>query len=174
MHQQCETTEQRDEITGIRQRTEVALHIPNDLTVLAKLFAALEVARANILAWCFYSGHDQATTLLVTVNESDTSRVLQQAGFECETTRVVAVGQPRGGIPPGRVSAELRAAGIPVVDAYTCRSRHNSSMLVLKTTDSHRATAMLEAMNLPSSSPPELTNRSQIHYRTTSAVNGAT
>ncbi len=104
----------------IQQRTEIALHVPNDLDTLAKLFATMARERPRLLGWCFCSNHHRATAWLITAAPSATLQALRMAGFEAETNPVVVVGEEHRGVPTAGLAAELRAAGIQISDAYTC------------------------------------------------------
>ena len=143
-----------DGMDGVRQCTEVALRIPNDLNLLAKLFAALAIVREGILGWCFYSNHEQASALLVTVNGNKTAHALRALGFRCETNPVVVVAQKDHSLSAVMVKAELRAAEIHILDTYTCCSRQNGTALVLKTADCSRTVEVLKAMNLLHATEP--------------------
>jgi hypothetical protein len=137
----------------IQERDEVMLHIANDLGVLAKLFAVLAVQSPGVDAWRFYSDHRHAAVLLVTGKDSEIVEALRSAGFECEMNRVVVVEQKHRCLSAVRLGSELRANGIEMLDAYTCCSPDDGTMLVLKTTDSLQAAAVLEAMNLVQAQP---------------------
>jgi hypothetical protein len=144
----------------IQERNEVMLHIANDLSVLAKLFTVLATQSSGVGAWRFYSDHRRAAVLLVTGKDSDIVGILQAAGFECEANRVVVVEERHRCMSAVRLSTELRANGIEMLDAYTCSSPENGTVLVLKTSDSSQAVTVLEAMNLaPMSS---LVSRSEL------------
>jgi hypothetical protein len=137
----------------IQERNEVMLHIANDLSVLAKLFAVLAAQSSGVGAWCFYSDHRRAAVLLVTGKDSGIVGILQAAGFECEANRVVVVEEKHRCVSAVRLSTELRANGVEMLDAYTCSSPENGTVLVLKTTDSSQAVPVLEAMNLAPMQP---------------------
>ena len=47
-----------------------------------------------------------------------------------------------------RLSTELHANGIEMLDAYTCCSPDNGTVLVLKTANTPQTVTILEAMNL--------------------------
>jgi hypothetical protein len=132
----------------IQERNEVMLHIADDLGVLAKLFTVLAAQSSGVGAWRFYSDHRHAAVLLVTGKDSSIVNVLQAAGFECEANRVVVVEEKHRCMSAVRLSTELRANGVEMLDAYTCSSPENGTVLVLKTTDSSQAVTILEAMNL--------------------------
>jgi hypothetical protein len=143
----------RQVVPGIKEQTEVALHVSNDLKVLAKLFASLATWSRDIDAWRFYSDHKRAAILLVTSNESKLLRAIRAAGFECDTNPVVVLEEHRRTVSAIRLSTELRANGGQILDAYTCFSPHNGTALVLKTTDAPKAAAVLDAMNLCQEDP---------------------
>ena len=86
-----------------------------------------------------------AAALLITRTESDTLRFLEAAGFACESRRVVVVAEKHRQVSASRLGADLRAAGIELVDAYRCSSHHNGSFLVLKTSDNARTAERLKA-----------------------------
>ena len=137
----------------VQERTEIVLRVPNDLNLLARLFAVLSSKRRNILAWCFYSDHDRARVLLVTENDSKISQTLRTSGFECETNPVIVVAQEHRSVSATQVSAELRGAGLNILDAHTCCSLHNGAVVVLRTTNNLRAIEVLEAMDLLQTKP---------------------
>ncbi len=139
----------------IHERNEVMLHIANDLKVLAKLFAVLAKESSDLGAWRFYSDHQRAAILLVAGKDTSIVGILQAAGFKCEANRVVVVEDEHRCVSAVRLSTELRAHGVEMLDAYTCSSHDNGTVLVLKTTDSSQAVAVLESMNL---SPNQLTD----------------
>jgi hypothetical protein len=132
----------------IQERNEVMLHIANDLSVLAKLFTVLAAQSSSVGAWRFYSDHRRAAVLLVTGKDSSIVSILQAAGFECEAKGVVVVEERHRSMSAVRLSTELRANGVEMLDAYTCSSPENGTVLVLKTTDSSQAVTVLESMNL--------------------------
>jgi hypothetical protein len=138
----------------VQERTEIILGVPNDLTLLARLFAFLSSKRRNIFAWCFYSDHDRARVLLVTENDSKLSQMLRTSGFESETNSVIVVAQKHRSVSATQVSAELRDAGLSILDAHTCCSLHNGAVVVLRTTDNVRAIEVLEAMDLLQTKSP--------------------
>jgi hypothetical protein len=148
-----EITEGESHVQEIQERNEVMLHIANDLDVLAKLFAVLAAQSSVVGAWRFYSDHRHAAVLLVTEKDSGIVAVLQAAGFECEANQVVVVEQKHRSVSAVRLSTELRANGVEMLDAYTCCSPNNGTMLVLKTTDSSQAVTVLEALNLSPNQP---------------------
>ena len=132
---------------GIQERAEIALRIPNDLNVLARLFNVLGSQQRSVLAWCFYSDHERATFLLVTGNDDNKSpRVLRAAGFECEVRPVIVVAQRFHQLSATQLSGELRAAGVESLDMYTCCSPDYGPLLVLRTSDTSRVVAVLEAV----------------------------
>lgn len=137
----------------IQERNEVMLHIDNDLGVLAKLFTVLAAQSSGVGARRFYSDHRRAAVLLVTGKDSSPVGVLQAAGFECEANEVVVVEEKHRCVSAVRLSTELRANGVEMLDAYTCSSPDNGTVLVLKTTDSSQAVTVLEAMNLARTQP---------------------
>jgi hypothetical protein len=139
----------------IHERNEVMLHIANDLKILAKLFAVLAKQSSDVGAWRFYSDHQHAAVLLVTGKDSSIVGVLEAAGFKCEANRVVVVEDEHRCVSAVRLSTELRAHGVGMLDAYTCSSRDNGTVLVLKTTDSSEAVAVLESMNLSPNQLPD-------------------
>jgi hypothetical protein len=145
--------ERENHMREIQERNEVMLHIANDL--LAKLFAVLAAQSSVVGAWRFYSDHQHAAVLLVTGKDSGIVAVLQAAGFECEANRVVVVEQKHRCVSAVRLSTELRANGVAMLDAYTCCSPENGTVLVLKTTDSSQAVTVLEAMNISPNQPAE-------------------
>jgi len=132
----------------IQERNEVMLNIANDLGVLAKLFAVLAVQSPGVDAWRFYSDHQRAAVLLIADKNSRIIDLLRAAGFECEANQVVVVEEKHRSLSAVRLSTELRANGVEMLDAYTCCSPRNGTVLVLKTTDNSRAVTVLEAMNL--------------------------
>ncbi len=132
----------------IQERDEVMLHVANDLGVLARLFAVLAVQSPSVDAWRFYSDHRRAAVLLITGKGGEIAEVLRAAGFECETNRVVVVEEEHRCLSAVRLGSELRANGIEMLDAYTCCSPDDGTVLVLKTTDSIHAATVLEAMDL--------------------------
>jgi hypothetical protein len=138
----------RNGVSAIQRRTEIALRIPNDLNVLSQLFAALGMQRHNICAFCFYSNQSHATVLLVTCNGSKIARVLKGIGFDCEINPVIVVEQDGLNITVVQLSAELRAARINVLNAYTCCSGSHGPLVVLNTTECSRAVRTLETMYL--------------------------
>jgi len=139
----------RDRVSGIQQKTEVALHVSNTPGVLARLLGCLASRTDAVDGWRFYSDHRQATILLVTMREDTVRQALRSGGFDCEASPVVVLEQEhRGGVSAVRLSAELRASGIRILDAYRCGSLRNGALLVLKTTDNAGATVVLEMMNL--------------------------
>jgi len=144
----CKTTEGGNHVQEIQERSEVMLHVANDLGVLAKLFAVLAVQSPSVDAWRFYSDHRYAAVLLVTEKDSEIVEALRLAGFECETNRVVVVEEKHRCLSAVRLGSELRANGIEMLDAYACCSPDDGNVLVLKATDSSRAVNVLEAMNL--------------------------
>ena len=137
----------------IQERSEVMLHIANDLGVLAKLFAVLAVQSPGVDAWRFYSDHRHAAVLLITEKDSEIVKALRSAGFKCETNRVVVVEEKHRCLSAVRLGSELRANGIEMLDAYTCCSPDDGNILVLKATDSSRAVTVLEGMNLWGAQP---------------------
>jgi hypothetical protein len=141
-------SERRTHMREIHERNEVILHIANDLKMLAKLFAVLAGQSSDVGAWRFYSDHQHAAVLLVTGKDSGIVEVLQAAGFECEANRVVVVQEKHRCVSAVRLSTELRANGVEMLDAYTCCSPDKSTVLVLKTTDGSQAVTVLEAMNI--------------------------
>src|SRR2546422_7111682 len=112
MIERCDMKDRRNEVSAIQQRTEVALHVPNDLNVLSHLFAALGMQRRGICAFCFYSNCERATVLLVTDIDSKTVRLLRGTGFQSETNPVIVVEQNELNVTVVQLVAELRAAGI--------------------------------------------------------------
>jgi hypothetical protein len=139
----------------LEERNEVMLHIANDLDVLAKLFAALAKHSSGIGAWRFYSDHRRATIHLVTEEDSGVVEALQAAGFEGEAHRVLVMEEKHRCVSAVRLSTELRAHGVEMLDAYTCSSPDNGTVLVLKTTDSAQAITVLESMDLSSTQLPD-------------------
>ena len=137
----------------IQERNEVMLHIANDLGVLAKLFAILAAQSSGVGVWRFYSDHQYAAVLLVTETDCGIVKVLQAAGFECEANQVVVVEAKHRCMPAVRLSTELRANGVDMLDAYTCCSPDNGTVLVLKTTNSSQAVTILEGMKLSANQP---------------------
>jgi hypothetical protein len=137
----------------IQERNEVMLHIANDLGVLAKLFAILAAQSPRVDGWRFHSDHRRAAVLLVTARDSDIVTILQAAGFECEANRVVVVEEKHRCVSAVRLSTELRANGVEMLDAYTCSLPDDGAVLVLKTTNSSQAVMILEAMNLSTIRP---------------------
>jgi hypothetical protein len=152
--QQLPTVERRNYMREIQERNEVMLHIANDLAVLAKLFTVLAAQSSGVGAWRFYSDHCRAAVLLVTGKDSNIVGILQSAGFECEANRVVVVEEKHRCMSAVRLSTELRANGVEMLDAYTCSSLANGTVLVLKTTDNSQTVTVLEAMNLAPMQPP--------------------
>ena len=148
--------EPRQVAPGIKEQVEVALHVPNDLKVLARLFASLAIWSGDIDAWRFYSDHKRAAILLVTSDESKLLRAIRAAGFECDSNPVVVLEEHHRTVSAIRLSSELRANGVQILDAYTCNSPHNGTALVLKTTDRSRTTDVLETMNLLQAPPLDL------------------
>lgn len=140
---------------AIQERDEVMLHVANDLGVLAKLFAFLAIQSPNVDAWRFYSDHQRAAILLITGTDSEVDGALRSAGFECETNRVVVVEEKHRRLSAVRLASELRANGIEMLDAYTCCSPGDGTILVLKTTDCLQVATVLEAMNLLQVQPPD-------------------
>ena len=151
----------------IQERNEVTLHVANDLSVLARLFAVLATRSPGVDAWRFYSDHRHAAVLLITGKDSEIVGALQSAGFDCETNRVVVVEQKHRCLSAVRLGSELRANGIEILDAYTCCSLDDGTVLVLKATDSLQAATILEAMNLlPAQlldSQPELVTAGEVY-----------
>jgi hypothetical protein len=133
---------------GITQRMELALRVPNEVNVLAKLFGSLAMTSQDIDGWRFYSDHKRATILLLTGNANNLLRLLQANEFDCDAHPVVVVAEPHRTVSAVRLSTELRSNGIAILDAYTCCSAHDGTALVLKTTDSSRTIEVLETMNL--------------------------
>jgi hypothetical protein len=142
------------ETVGIRQRSEVTLHVPNDLKALARLFVALAAESPRIEAWRFYSGHQRAAILVVTADESAILRCVRDDGFECEINPVVVMPDHQCMVSVIRLSAELRANGVHLLDAYTCSCPRNGTALVLKTTDGSQAADLLGVLNLLPSVDP--------------------
>jgi len=136
---------------------EITLHVANDLSVLARLFAALAEQQQGILAWCFLSKHERTTVLLVTESAEQAAQLLQAIGFDGETKPVMALKQQHQSESASQFRTDLLAAGINILDAYACNSPHNGGWLVLSTTDDARAAELLETMDLlqeqPSGSP---------------------
>ena len=145
--------EPRQVAPGIKEQIEVALHVSNDLKVLARLFASLATWSKDINAWRFYSDHKRAAILLVTSNESKLRRAIRAAGFDCDTNPVVVLEEHHRTVSAVRLSTELRANGVRILDAYTCCSPRNGNALVLKTTDGSRTAEVLESMNLLQAQP---------------------
>jgi hypothetical protein len=144
---QDERAESGDAMRGVRLRTEVALNVPNDLDVLAKLFANLGIQSRDIDAWRFYSDHKRAVILLVTRNGEQVVRSFQDDGFACDTNPVVVLEEHHRTISAIRLSAHLRANGVEILDAYSCCTPHNGTALVLRTSDVSRTTQVLGAMD---------------------------
>ena len=153
----------------IQERNEVMLHVDNDLAVLAKLFAVLAAQSPGVGAWRFYSDHRRAAVLLVTGKDSGLVAILQAAGFDCEANGVVVVEEKHRCVSAVRLRTELRAHGVEMLDAYTCSSPDNGTVLVLKTTDSSQAVTVLETMNLspaqPLGSHRELVSAGEVYER---------
>jgi len=141
-------SKQESETGGIRQRTEVTLRIPNDLNALARLFVALAAESKNIEAWRFYSGHQRAAILVVAIDENAILRCVRDGGFECDISPVVVMKDHNRMVSGVRLSTDLRANGVDLLDAYTCSCPQNGSVLVLKTTDDSRTANLLEVLNL--------------------------
>lgn len=133
---------------GIQQLTEITLHVPNDLGSLATLFSAIASEQRHVHAWCLYGNHERTTVLVVTGHETRTERVLRAAGFVGQAQPVIVVGAARGNLSALQVTAELRAAGINIRNAYACSSPGNGPVFVLKTTDDARAATVLQALDL--------------------------
>jgi hypothetical protein len=140
----------------ITQRTELALRVPNEVNVLAKLFSSLALMSEDIDGWHFYSDHKRATILLLTGDTINLLRCLQADGFDYDTHPVVVMAEPHRTVSAVRLSTELRSSGVVILDAYTCRSSRNGTSLVLKTTNGPRTVEVLEAMNFPQPEPPVL------------------
>ena len=159
-----------DEASEIRQQTEIALHVPNNLNLLARLFANLAAQSENIQAWCFYSDHGRATILLVTGNESEASRVLRAIGFDGTASPVVVVGLKHESVSATQLSAGLRTARIRILDTYACCSRDNGTVLVLRTTDDSRVGEVLETIG--SQRAPALASSGGLDARAEGQITG--
>jgi hypothetical protein len=66
---------------------------------------------------------------------------------------VVVVEEKHRCVSAVRLSTELRANGVEMLDAYTCSLPDDGAVLVLKTTNSSQAVMILEAMNLSTIRP---------------------
>jgi hypothetical protein len=121
--------------------------------MLAKLFASPAIWSRDIDAWRFYSDYKRAAVLLVTSHESKLLRAIRAAGFECDSNPVVVLEEHHRTVSAVRLSTELRANGVRILDVYTCCSPRNGNTVVLRTTDHSRTAEVLEAMNLPATQP---------------------
>ena len=71
-----------------RERNEVMLHVANDLTVLAKLFAVLAARSSDVGTWRLYRDHQHAAVLLVTERGCRIVKVLQASpGLNARRTK---------------------------------------------------------------------------------------
>src|SRR5258708_11228610 len=99
----------QDGMSVIADRTEISLHVPKDLNVLAKLFKTLATQSERLEAWNSYSTEDRVTFSLVVGDALATQRALETAGFDFETGPVVIVRQESGGVFAGQLHNALRA-----------------------------------------------------------------
>jgi hypothetical protein len=144
----------------ITQRTELALRVPNEVNVLAKLFSSLALTSEDIDGWRFYSDHKRATVLLLTGNAINLQRSFQADGFDYDVQPVVVVAGDHRTVSAVRLSTELRSNGVAILDVYTCCSPGKGTSLVLKTTNNSRTIEVLETMNLLQPEPLTLRDHS--------------
>jgi hypothetical protein len=143
----------------IEERTEITLHVPNELDLLARLFGVLATQQRSVCGWCFYSDRERATVIVIAANDNRAARSLKAAGFECNSSPVIILPHQLRRLSITQLSAELRTAGVNVLDVHACCSPQEGPLLVLKTNDNGQAIRVLEAMGLFQAEPPDIFNR---------------
>ena len=149
----------RNETVRIREFTEIALHVPNELTLMAQLFGIIATQHHFIIAWCFYSDRERVRVVLITTNHGLVLRSLNEAGFEANTSTALVLPRQLSRISIARLSAELRAAGVEVLDFHACCSPEEGPLFVLTTSHGDTTLRILEAMDLSSTEPEQLSQR---------------
>ncbi len=130
-----------------RREVELAVRVGNKTGALGEVLQAVSQAGVNILAYCSYSDRDEGVVLLVPEDPLRAKFALEQAGYTCQATSVVVVGDTDKVGAAARLGTYLGQAGVDIIYSYASSAEAPQFCAVFKTADDARALQTLQAAN---------------------------
>ncbi len=129
----------------ISRHTELAVRATGELVPLSDALEILAARGIKVIARSLYTDWNGTVLLAVTEDAWRAKRVLEAAGFKCESNPViVAEAREEVGVVAS-LGVQLHRAGVPIEYSHMAASGDDVYFAVFKTSDAERALRALQA-----------------------------